>query len=504
MDDATVFECVVPVSRLVSYRNAAGAQPELELWFPAQWPPPQGSLPAIPQRLPTSAPSPAGSLNDERTADAGDAGTTTLEQAGLTEGANHYGTNSDTSGHGPGSSTSGSASDAGSNREAAMVKVRLQLVLREHNAAAYETADDREVAHAVERAVDTALAAQAYEHAVTTARAASKRSRKQKQKLKLQQQKMQEQQRKRRQQVAVSTEFRSSATESPTMADNLESYPYEANKEGALEESDGSHDDDDNDDQGDASSASSDDDGTGGSSGSSRKGGSRGSRANGSMVPGLGGAVHRRALALLPTGRLDSDWVEGAFGSLAGLDADSGGGGGTLQTLLGVRETLTSVQNGLGDAVEMCERIKNLLNWTHPQRTRLVLAAAVALLVVLIVAPFRYLLLAGGVFEFTKGWLLGGGDGESKPPPLPPSSSSVGENGNPEESADGKKSTSADSAASTVPAATAPPPQPAQKKGFLLDNMLATMPSDEALRLAYAHEAKVNRGLVTFAREIDS
>jgi len=497
MDDAIMFECIVPISRLVnsSHASPAGAQPELELWFLAQWPPPQGSLPIIPQHLPTSAPSPYGTTAEGTTSDSA----TAFEQmaAAETHGGG-YGPRSDSSSHGTGS-TAESSSDLRNNRtEAAMVKVRLQLVLREHNAAATETADDREVAHAVERAVNTALAAQAYEHVVTAARAASKRSRKQKQKLIQKQknqpfQKQEQQKRQQRQVVTTSTIVNlETAESSPGRANNFEGYPNEANEKGAPVESDSSHDDKDVEDD---DSSSSSDDSTGGGSGSSKtRRSGRSSRANGSMVPGLGGAVHRRALALLPTGRLDSDWVEGAFGSVTGLDTASGGGG-TLQTLLGVRETLTSVQNGLGDAVEMCERIKNLLNWTHPQRTRLVLAAATLVLVVLVVAPFRYLLLAGGVFEFTKVWLLGdGGGGDSggsklKPPPspVPQASSSVDDTTNPEENADGKKAPNAAASA----ASTSPAPPPAPKKGFLLDNMLATLPSDETLRLSYAHEAKV-------------
>jgi hypothetical protein len=209
--------------------------------------------------------------------------------------------------------------------------------------------------------------------------------------------------------------------------------------------------------------------------------GGNGSGARVGLVAGLGGAVHRRAVALLPTGRLDGDWVEGAFGSVGlGMD-DGGGGGGTLQTLLGMRETLASVQNGLGDAVELCEKVKNLLNWTHPQRTRAVLAAASLLSLVLSFVPFRYLLLAGGTFEFTKVWLLA----DHAAPKPPPSAAEE------EAAAAEEKAFAASAAASGAQVAAAAPP----KKGFLPDNFLATVPSDEMLRLAYAHEAKVNFGL---------
>ena len=69
--------------------------------------------------------------------------------------------------------------------------------------------------------------------------------------------------------------------------------------------------------------------------------------------------------------------------------------------------------------------------------------------------PFRYLLLAAGLFEFGRGFLARRGQGHT-------------------------------GAEKAVPA-DAPAPAPG---AFLGDNLLALAPSDEALRLAYAHEAK--------------
>jgi hypothetical protein len=116
------------------------------------------------------------------------------------------------------------------------------------------------------------------------------------------------------------------------------------------------------------------------------------------------GAVHR-AVSLLPTGRAGADdWFEGQVG-LRSVSDTQGEGGGALSTILGLRETAAFVQNGLGGTLDMLEQGKNLLNWSHPQRTSLVLAASVGLWLVFVLVPFRFLLLGAGLFEFFKKFL---------------------------------------------------------------------------------------------------
>ena len=62
-----------------------------------------------------------------------------------------------------------------------------------------------------------------------------------------------------------------------------------------------------------------------------------------------------------------------------GTDLDSGesdrgqsSGGSTLQAVLGIRETVTFVQNTVGMVLDQMESLKNLLNWTHPRKTCMV------------------------------------------------------------------------------------------------------------------------------------
>jgi len=145
-----------------------------------------------------------------------------------------------------------------------------------------------------------------------------------------------------------------------------------------------------------------------------------------------------QALELLPTGRFEMD------------EDGEVGGSGTISTLLGMKETAAFVQNGLGDALDIVEKYKNLLNWSRPDHTFLVFAATFLLWIILVFIPSRYLLLIGGCFEFLKKFLFAN------------SSMSMEETIHP------------------IP----------KKRGFILDNLLASIPSDELLRLSYANESK--------------
>lgn len=49
--------------------------------------------------------------------------------------------------------------------------------------------------------------------------------------------------------------------------------------------------------------------------------------------------------------------------------------------------------------------VKNLLNWTHPSKTMLVYLFVALAWLVLLAIPGRYIVLALGLFEFSKAWI---------------------------------------------------------------------------------------------------
>ena len=57
-------------------------------------------------------------------------------------------------------------------------------------------------------------------------------------------------------------------------------------------------------------------------------------------------------------------------------------------------------QNALGRYLDVMESVKNLLNWTHPHRTLTVFAGAAVALVLFCRVKTRWLVLAGGLYEF--------------------------------------------------------------------------------------------------------
>ncbi|CAN0400964.1 unnamed protein product, partial [Laminaria digitata] len=50
------------------------------------------------------------------------------------------------------------------------------------------------------------------------------------------------------------------------------------------------------------------------------------------------------------------------------------------------------------------QAVKNLLNWTHPSKTMLVYSLIALAWLILLVVPGRYIVLALGLFEFSKAW----------------------------------------------------------------------------------------------------
>lgn len=108
-----------------------------------------------------------------------------------------------------------------------------------------------------------------------------------------------------------------------------------------------------------------------------------------------------------------------------------------------MRETAAFVQNGLGFVLDAIESYKNLLNWTHPKKTAMVYAVAIAVWLAFVILPGRIIILTIGLFEFLKKFIFG----------------------------------------------VMPPPDPNVKNGFILDNLVASIPNDEDLRVAYTNEA---------------
>lgn len=49
--------------------------------------------------------------------------------------------------------------------------------------------------------------------------------------------------------------------------------------------------------------------------------------------------------------------------------------------------------------------MKNLLNWTHPSKTMLVYLLVVLAWLILLAIPGRYIVLALGLYEFSKAWI---------------------------------------------------------------------------------------------------
>jgi hypothetical protein len=126
-----------------------------------------------------------------------------------------------------------------------------------------------------------------------------------------------------------------------------------------------------------------------------------------------------------------------------------------IAAMRSLRSSARDVQSTVSSVLDTAEAAKNLLNWTHPQKTALIAAVIALLWGFLLVVPGRYILLIGGLFAFGEKWLL-------------PSSSST--------------SSSSSSAGATAAAA-----KTAAADAWLVKamNFIASVPTDADLRRCY-------------------
>ncbi|EWM25237.1 protein c kinase isoform a [Nannochloropsis gaditana] len=75
--------------------------------------------------------------------------------------------------------------------------------------------------------------------------------------------------------------------------------------------------------------------------------------------------------------------------------------GGVFSSVWNLRSTVKHFQNLLDGYLSYAESWKNLLNWTHPQKTLAIYAALWALWLICLLLPTRYLILVAGLYEFT-------------------------------------------------------------------------------------------------------
>ena len=72
-----------------------------------------------------------------------------------------------------------------------------------------------------------------------------------------------------------------------------------------------------------------------------------------------------------------------------------------LSTVVSVHENATYAQNCLGYVLDFLESWKNMLSWTHPEKTGFVLLCSLVGVLLFAKIQTRWLLLAGGLYEFT-------------------------------------------------------------------------------------------------------
>ena len=72
------------------------------------------------------------------------------------------------------------------------------------------------------------------------------------------------------------------------------------------------------------------------------------------------------------------------------------------ERLQAIQEVTQTVQNSIGYIASLCEKVKNLFNFTIPYLSYLAMLLAIAGAVVLYFIPVRYLILAWGVNKFSR------------------------------------------------------------------------------------------------------
>ena len=89
-------------------------------------------------------------------------------------------------------------------------------------------------------------------------------------------------------------------------------------------------------------------------------------------------------------------------GKLVGRGGAYSLGTGYYGRFLKIRSSTKYVQNGLDNIARTFERVKNLLNWAHPSKTHAVLVVMLALSVLFLIIPTRYIVLVTGIYLFTE------------------------------------------------------------------------------------------------------
>ncbi|CAB0038912.1 unnamed protein product [Trichogramma brassicae] len=72
------------------------------------------------------------------------------------------------------------------------------------------------------------------------------------------------------------------------------------------------------------------------------------------------------------------------------------------ETFQAIQEVTQTVQNSMGYIASLCEKVKNLFNFTVPYLSCLVMLLTVCAAIILFLVPLRYLILLWGINKFTK------------------------------------------------------------------------------------------------------
>lgn len=72
------------------------------------------------------------------------------------------------------------------------------------------------------------------------------------------------------------------------------------------------------------------------------------------------------------------------------------------ERLQAIQEVTQTVQNSIGYLASLCERVKNLFNFTVPYLSCLAIIMSIFGVIVLYIIPMRFLILAWGVNKFSR------------------------------------------------------------------------------------------------------
>ncbi len=102
----------------------------------------------------------------------------------------------------------------------------------------------------------------------------------------------------------------------------------------------------------------------------------------------------------------------GSSGKRQGMEESQGS---TIGTIMQMPENVKNVQNLMADILDMVESVKNVLNWTLPSKTFPLLWLLLIALIVCILIPNRYLVLAIGLQQFTAVFIPSSRDPDTLP-----------------------------------------------------------------------------------------